>query len=149
MHRDRRRRGTHHRLCSRVRVAARYRVEVTWTDEKRRRQGVASRSARPSARRSTTKEGIMKTGTALVMMLASAVGLAPGTPARSEEGPPAWAYPVNTPDFKLPPDDGTPRRVPGSDAALTLTPLRDRFFAPGWHPCGHSPLPGSVSPGPQ
>src|SRR3989442_12229934 len=105
MHRDRRRRGTHHRLCSRVRVAARYRVEVTWTDEKRRRQGVASRAARPSARRSTTKEGIMKTGTALVMMLASAAVLAPGPPATSVGGPPALAHPGAPPSFKLSPDD--------------------------------------------
>ena len=89
----------------------------------------------------------MKTGTALVMMLASAVVLAPGTPARSEEGPPAWAYPVNPPDFKLPPDDGTLRRVPGSDAAFTLTQLRDRFFAPDWHPGDHAPMPEIVSRG--
>ena len=28
-------------------------------------------------------------------------------PARSED-PPAWAYPVNPPDFKPVPDDGNP-----------------------------------------
>jgi hypothetical protein len=38
-------------------------------------------------------------------------------PARSE-GPPAWAYPVNPPDFKPVPDDGKPRSVPDRRAVL-------------------------------
>lgn len=56
---------------------------------------------------------------------AAASALAAGTPARSEEGPPVWAYPVNPPDFKPPPDDGTLRHVSGSTAAFTLSQLRD------------------------
>jgi len=71
----------------------------------------------------------------------------PGTNAQIEEPPPAWAYPVNPPDFKLPPDDGTLRRVPGSTAAFTLTQLRDRFFAPDWHPGDHPPMPEVVARG--
>src|SRR5262245_44907960 len=71
----------------------------------------------------------------------------PGTNAQIEEPPPAWAYPVNPPDFKLPPDDGTLRRVPGSTAAFTLTQLRDRFFAPDWHPGDHPPRPQVVARG--
>src|SRR5262245_49840988 len=71
----------------------------------------------------------------------------PGTNAQIEEPPPAWAYPVNPPDFKLPPDDGTLRRVPGSTAAFTLTQLRDRFFAPDWHPDDHPPMPEVVARG--
>ena len=31
---------------------------------------------------------------------------ATATPAHAADAPPAWAYPVNPPDFKLPPDDG-------------------------------------------
>ena len=88
----------------------------------------------------------MKTFAAL-LMLSLASALAAGTPAHSEEGPPAWAYPVNPPDFKLPPDDGTLRHVPDSIAAFTLTQLRDLFFAPDWHPGDHPPMPEIVSRG--
>src|SRR2546427_1680827 len=73
--------------------------------------------------------------------------LVAGVPAQSDEGPPVWAYPVNPPDFKLPPDHGTPRRVPGSNVAFTLTQLRDRFLAPDWHPGDHPPMPAVVSRG--
>jgi hypothetical protein len=45
-----------------------------------------------------------------------------------QDKPPAWAYPVNPPDFKAPPDDGTPRTVPDSILTLTLTQVRDLFF---------------------
>jgi hypothetical protein len=82
----------------------------------------------------------MKTFVAL-LVLAVASALAAGTPAQSEEGPPAWAYPVNPPDFKPTPDDGTLRRVPGSTATYTLTQLRDRFIAPDWHPDDILPCP--------
>src|SRR5215813_3611249 len=44
-----------------------------------------------------------------------------GASAFGQEKPPAWAYPVNPPDFKVPPDDGTPRKVPDSNVTLTLT----------------------------
>jgi cytochrome c553 len=81
----------------------------------------------------------------LIFPLASA--LAAVTPAQSEEGPPAWTYPVNPQDFKPSPDDGTRRRVPGSSAAFTLTQLRDLFFAPDWHPGDHPPMPQIVSQG--
>jgi cytochrome c553 len=61
--------------------------------------------------------------------------------------PPAWAYAITPPDFKPAPDDGVPRRVPGSSAAYTLTQLRDRFIAPVWHPQEHPPLPPVVAQG--
>jgi cytochrome c553 len=60
---------------------------------------------------------------------------------------PAWAYPVNPPDFKLPPDAGTLRRVPDSDERFLTPQVRDRFFAPDWHPSDHSPMPTIVSVG--
>ena len=50
--------------------------------------------------------------------------LAVGGPALGSEAPPAWAYPVNPPGLKPAPDDGTPRHVPDSDAAFTLTRIR-------------------------
>src|SRR5262245_11602437 len=68
-------------------------------------------------------------------------------PALGQEAAPAWAYPVNPPDFKPPRDDGTLRRVPGSDLALTLTQVRDFFFAPDWHPGDHPAMPEPVAHG--
>jgi cytochrome c553 len=68
-------------------------------------------------------------------------------PAVAQETPPAWAYPVNPPGFKLPPDDGTVRRVPGSTAGYTLTQARDRFLAPNWHPGDYPAMPQIVASG--
>ena len=67
-------------------------------------------------------------------------------PARSE-GPPAWAYPVNPPDFKPVPDDGKPRSVPDSRASYTVPQTRDLFLAPVWHPEDHAALPDIVAHG--
>jgi hypothetical protein len=39
--------------------------------------------------------------------------------AKADDTPPAWAYVVNPPDFKVQPDDGAPRHVPDSTAAFT------------------------------
>src|SRR5579872_5137897 len=63
------------------------------------------------------------------------------------DAPPAWAYPVNPPNLTLPPDDGTPLHVPQSDAAFTLTQIRDLNFAPDWHPGDHPPMPRVVARG--
>ena len=86
-----------------------------------------------------------------IRLLVAAVSLAAvsavATPAFGAEDPPAWAYPVNPPDFKVRPEDGIPRRVPGSDATYTVTQLRDRFIAPVWHPGDHPPPPSIVAQG--
>ena len=82
-----------------------------------------------------------------ILALASASVLVAALPAYGAEGPPAWAYPVNPPDFKLPPDDGAPRRVPDSTATYTLSQLRDRFIAPDWHPAEYPPMPEVVARG--
>jgi cytochrome c553 len=84
---------------------------------------------------------------AALLLLPFAVVVVATTPAESQETPPAWAYPVNPPDLKLPPDDGTIRRVPGSDAGYTLTQLRDRFVSPNWHPGDYPPQPAIVAHG--
>jgi hypothetical protein len=55
---------------------------------------------------------------ALVLPLVSALWIA--TSVFGQEQPPAWAYPVNPPDFKAPADDGTLRTVPDSTLSLTL-----------------------------
>lgn len=83
----------------------------------------------------------------LVVALSLAAIFSGATPALAAEEPPAWAYPVNPPDFKVRPEDGVPRRVPGSDATYTVTQLRDRFIAPVWHPGDHPPLPSIVAQG--
>lgn len=67
--------------------------------------------------------------------------------ALAAEPPPAWAYPVNPPDFKPMPDDGTMRRVPGSTSGYTLSQTRDRFLAPDWHPGDQPPMPEVVARG--
>src|SRR5262249_57571533 len=65
--------------------------------------------------------------------------------AHGQDTPPPWAYVMNPPDFKPPPDDGSLRRVPDSDAAFTLTQVRDLFFAPDWHPGDHPTIPDLVA----
>ena len=88
----------------------------------------------------------MKTRTAL-LVLSLMAGLSTAIPVQSQEPPPAWAFPVNPPDLKPAPDDGTLRRVPGSTATYTLTEVRDLFVAPDWHPADHPPMPEVVSHG--
>ena len=83
----------------------------------------------------------------VAVFLSLACGLTVGAPAQSQDGPPAWAYPVNPPDFKPPTDDGSIRHVPDSTAGWTLTQLRDFFLAPDWHPDDHPPLPEIVAHG--
>jgi len=56
----------------------------------------------------------MRVLAAILVLLIAALAV---QPARSE-GPPAWAYPVNPPDFKPVPDDGKPRSVPDSRASI-------------------------------
>jgi cytochrome c553 len=81
----------------------------------------------------------------LALSLASLV--AAGTAAQSQDSPPAWAYPVNPPNFQRAPDDGTIRRVPNSAEGFTLTQVRDLFAAPDWHPEDHPPMPEIVARG--
>jgi cytochrome c553 len=82
---------------------------------------------------------------ATVVSLTSVLG--PTKPAYSADTPPAWAYPVTPPDFKLPPDDGQLRHVPDSSAAFTVSQIRDRFFTKDWHPGDHPPMPEIVAHG--
>ena len=79
----------------------------------------------------------------LIRMLAITGALA--FPGYAADGPPYWAYPVNPPDLKPAPDDGTPHTVPGSPVSMTLTQIRDLFTAPVWHPDDHPPMPDSVA----
>jgi cytochrome c553 len=67
--------------------------------------------------------------------------------ATAADGPPAWAYTPNNPDYKPPVDDGKLVRVPDSTAGYTWSQLRDRFIAPVWHPSDHGALPEVVANG--
>ncbi len=66
-------------------------------------------------------------------------GSAPSAPASF----PSWAYPWE-PDFKVPPADDLPQKLPGSTAAFSWKQARDLFVAPDWHPEGHPPAPEVV-----
>ncbi len=88
----------------------------------------------------------MKAPGLLLLFAAMAMGLVI-LPGNAQEGEPAWAYPMNPPDFKLATDDGSIRRVPDSAAGYTLTQTRDRFAATDWHPGDHPPMPEAVAKG--
>ncbi|WP_316398197.1 c-type cytochrome [Bradyrhizobium sp. 33ap4] len=88
----------------------------------------------------------MRFSTALLVFSFASLAAA-GARAQSQDGPPAWAYPVNPPNFQRAPDDGTIRRVPDSAAGFTLTQVRDLFAAPDWHPDDHPPMPEIVATG--
>jgi hypothetical protein len=62
---------------------------------------------------------LMLTGLALGVSLCAPPPLV--MRAQADDTPPAWAYAVNPPDFKVQPDDGTLRHVPDSTAAFTVT----------------------------
>ena len=81
----------------------------------------------------------------VLLSLATVVAALPRREAKRarRRGPIPWILRDPSP----PPDDGTLRRVPDSDAAFTRTQLRDLFFAPDWHPGDHSPMPPVVSRG--
>ena len=67
-------------------------------------------------------------------------------PIASQQPAPPWAYPIQPP-VTPPPDDGVPRRVPGSTAAFTLTQIRDLYVGPDWHPGDHPPMPEVLARG--
>ena len=83
----------------------------------------------------------------LASILALSVASSLSSSALAAEEPPAWAYPVNPPDFKPRAEDGIARHVPASNATYSVTQLRDRFISPVWHPGDHPPLPPVVAEG--
>jgi cytochrome c553 len=70
----------------------------------------------------------------------TAVPLAPAAPY------PIWAYAWN-PNFKVPPADNVPHRLPGSTAEFSWAQARDLFLSPSWHPDDHPTMPEIVSRG--
>jgi cytochrome c553 len=84
-----------------------------------------------------------------VLSIWAAIGVAFVSAEQSDlpDLPPAWAYPMPATDYKELVEDGTLRHVPGSSISWTLSQLRDRFFAPDWHPQEHPRMPEVVAHG--
>lgn len=80
-------------------------------------------------------------------LLSAMTTLACPSIALAAEESPSWAYPVNPPDFKPSPDDGSIRHVPDSTAGYTLAQARDLFSAPDWHSEDHPKMPTIVATG--
>ena len=97
----------------------------------------------------------------LLLVLASVVtiGLRVLLAAQTPPGPPAWAYGVPPAGASpapggqrgggggAPQDDGSPKHVPGSAQAFTLTQIRDGFNIADWFPEDHPKPPDIVMTG--
>ena len=66
--------------------------------------------------------------------------------APQPQTPLPWAYPLNTPGLAPEPDDGEPRRVPGSEREYLWSEI-SLYNPPDWHPEGHPPMPPVVGRG--
>jgi len=82
-----------------------------------------------------------------VVLTYALLAIAASVSAGADDSLPAWAYPVNPPGLKPAPDDGSMKRVPNSDAAFTMTQIRDLFSPPDWHPDSHPSMPDVVGRG--
>jgi len=75
----------------------------------------------------------------------------PAVPAPATPLP--WAYPLNAPaapgaaPAAPAPVDNSPKKVPGSNVALTNAQIRDLFNPPDWHPEDHPAMPPAVGKG--
>lgn len=86
----------------------------------------------------------------VALVFAISVGVAAG-----QSGPPPWAYgfesaaaPLPRPGSQsLPKDDGTPKYLPGSKFAFTLTQIWDPFAPADWYPDDHPQMPDIVAHG--
>lgn len=83
----------------------------------------------------------------LAFLAIPAISAAPPQQNKNAADPPAWAYPINPPEDRPAPDDGTPKQVPGSSKALTRKQVLDPFNIPDWHPDRHPAMPGIVEHG--
>ena len=67
----------------------------------------------------------------------------------SEDPPPPWAFPVNSPNRPVadPAPSNKIEHVAGSKAAFTDRQIIDEFFVADWFPAEHGPMPSIVSTG--
>jgi cytochrome c553 len=87
----------------------------------------------------------------LVLLILSLGSIGVGFVGAQQSEPPAWAYNVvNTPAGAQPaaaPDDGSPKKLPGSNGAFTLQQIRDGFGPADWYPDDHPKMPPVVASG--
>jgi cytochrome c553 len=87
----------------------------------------------------------------VTVVLAVAQNHGEGTGAQQTQQLPHWAYAVDPSpdpsDAPAKPIHETPRHVPGSTAAFTLTQIGDFYTAPDWHPRDHPAMPEVVAHG--
>jgi cytochrome c553 len=96
------------------------------------------------------EEAIMKIlirALALAVLLVPTIGAEPPQQGNDAGAAPSWAYPVNPPDDRPAPDDGSLKHVPGSSKAMTRTQALDSFNIPDWHPDEHPAMPEVVEHG--
>jgi cytochrome c553 len=76
-------------------------------------------------------------------------------PLKAQSGLPYWAYGFNSPtdalppsgSRSLPPEDGIPKHLPGSDRGFTVSQIWDYFGPADWYPGDHPPMPEIVAHG--
>ena len=85
----------------------------------------------------------------LAIAIVPKIVAAPPGDEKSAASLPSWAYPINPPDDKGSPDDGSAHHVPGSDKALTRAQVTDGYNVPDWHPEEHPAMPTVVEHGRQ
>ena len=88
----------------------------------------------------------------LVVLILSLGSIGVGFVRAQQNEQPAWAYNVvNTPPAAgqpaAAPDDGSPKKLPGSSGAFTLQQIRDGFGPADWYPGDHPTMPPIVASG--
>lgn len=88
----------------------------------------------------------------LVVLILSLGSIGVGFVGAQQSEQPAWAYNVvNTPppagQPAAAPDDGSPKKLPGSSGAFTLQQIRDGFGPADWYPGDHPTMPPIVASG--
>jgi cytochrome c553 len=91
----------------------------------------------------------MKTNAALILLLLWSAGS-----SQAADGLPQWAYgtlpaaaPAGRGGQTPPPDNTTPRTLPGSTLSFTLPQIRDGFGPADWFPGDHPSMPDIVARG--
>ena len=67
--------------------------------------------------------------------------------AAAAEAPPEWAYPAAPANFQAPPDNGQPKKAPGSNKTYSEKDIGNAFGPPDWFPDEHPPMPDVVAHG--
>src|SRR4051812_34616868 len=89
--------------------------------------------------------GVMRKLIAVFILVS--FGILPCAGFAADPAFPVWAYPVNPPGLKPPPDDGSVKRVPNSTAGYTWTQIRNLYSPPDWYPDSHPVMPDVVARG--